>query len=167
MARIRRFGEQMLVSQLVFIGQQVFQTKPENDSDITRTSQPTRSRPVVCVGLITCLELARKTHARGGHWTEAGTAFPSLIPWVLRQGLMVPAIGFAGSRRMRPLPLVPDARGNVLLQRLQVATFLWRHECMDVKPQRRQLFLSLSLCLRMAADPCVGTGAIQCGRRSD
>ncbi len=67
MARIRRFGEQMLVFRVVFIGPQVFKNKPENDSDITRTSQPTRSRPVVCVGLITCLELARKTHARGGH----------------------------------------------------------------------------------------------------
>jgi hypothetical protein len=39
---------------LLFIGPQVFKTKPENDSDITRTSQPTCSRPVVCVGLITC-----------------------------------------------------------------------------------------------------------------
>jgi hypothetical protein len=57
----------MLVFRVVFISPQVFKTKPENDSDITRTSQPTRSRPVVCVGLITCLELARKKHARGGH----------------------------------------------------------------------------------------------------
>ena len=37
----------------VFIGPQVFKTKVENDSDITRTSQPTCSRPVECVGLVT------------------------------------------------------------------------------------------------------------------
>ena len=49
MARILRFGEQMLVSRVVFIGPQVFKTKVENDSDITRTSQPSRSRPVECV----------------------------------------------------------------------------------------------------------------------
>ena len=46
---ILRFGEQMLVSQVVFIGPHVFKTKVENDSEITRTSQPTRSRPVECV----------------------------------------------------------------------------------------------------------------------
>ena len=48
----RNFGEQILVSLVVFIGPQVFKTKVENDSDITRTSQPTRSRParpVECV----------------------------------------------------------------------------------------------------------------------
>jgi hypothetical protein len=51
MARFLRFGEQMLVSRVVFIGLQVFKTKVENDSDITRTSKPTRRRPVERVGV--------------------------------------------------------------------------------------------------------------------
>jgi hypothetical protein len=46
MARFLRFGEQILVSRVLFIGPQVFKTEVENDSDITRTSQPSRSRPV-------------------------------------------------------------------------------------------------------------------------
>jgi hypothetical protein len=42
MARFRQFVEQMFVFWVVFIGQQVFKTKTENDSDIKRTS---RGRP--------------------------------------------------------------------------------------------------------------------------
>ena len=53
MARFRRFGEQVFVFASRIYRPASFKTKVENDSDITRTSQPTCSRPVECVGLVT------------------------------------------------------------------------------------------------------------------
>ncbi len=68
MARFLRFGEQILVCRVVFIGLQVFKTKVENDSDITRTSQLLAAGPLNVWKSHNLLNWLRKTHARGGHW---------------------------------------------------------------------------------------------------
>jgi hypothetical protein len=61
MAPILRFGKQMLVSQVIFIGPQVFKTKVENDLDIAAC-------PLNVWKSHNLLNWLRKTQARGGHW---------------------------------------------------------------------------------------------------
>ena len=74
MARIRRFGEQILVFRKVFIGPPVFKTNLDNDSDIDQsgcTALPTCRRHVVngthCVGVSVLTNQLREMHARGGN----------------------------------------------------------------------------------------------------
>jgi hypothetical protein len=67
MARFLRFGGQMLVSRVVFIGQQVFKTKVENDSDIHRPASLFTAGPLNVWAAHNLLNWLRKTHARGGH----------------------------------------------------------------------------------------------------
>ncbi len=66
MARFLRFGEQMLVSRVVFIGPQDFKTKVENDSDITRTSL-LAADPLNVGKAHNLLNWLRETYARGCH----------------------------------------------------------------------------------------------------
>jgi hypothetical protein len=71
MARILQFGEQMLVSRLVFIGPQVFKTKVDNDSDITSLLA---AGPLNVWKSHSLLNWLRKTHARGGHCVPVRTS---------------------------------------------------------------------------------------------
>ncbi len=65
-----------------------FKTKVENDSNITRTSQPTRSQPVECVELITCCELVTQNacswRSRSDWlcwWMTSGTPWFLALPY--------------------------------------------------------------------------------------